>query len=89
MRGRRPTRSGRGGQGGQQVGGVRAPVARQQGHLVVVLGCGQAGVRRWGGNREEGRGKQERRRQEEGANTCAALLTPLLLYQMIIGSAQH
>lgn len=45
--------TGRGGQGRQQVGGVRAPVARQQGHLMVVLGRGQAGVRRCGGNRTE------------------------------------
>lgn len=53
MGGASPARAGRGGQGRQQVGGVGAPVARQQGHLMVVLGCGQAGVRRCGGNRTE------------------------------------
>lgn len=46
MRGAGTAHAGRGGQGRQQVGGVGAPVARQQGHLMVVLGCGQAGVRR-------------------------------------------
>lgn len=48
----------RGGQGRQQVGGVRAAVARQQGHLVVVLCCGQAGVGRCGGNGTEEGGKE-------------------------------
>jgi len=33
--------AGRGRHGRQQVGGVRAAVARQQSHLVVVLGRGQ------------------------------------------------
>lgn len=55
----RSARTGRGGQGGQQVGGVRATVARQQGHLVVVLGRGQATVGRCGGNREAEPGEQQ------------------------------
>lgn len=57
--GGRSTGAGRGGQGGQQVGGVRATVARQQGHLMVVLGCGQATVGRCGGNREAEPGEQQ------------------------------
>lgn len=54
----RRARAGRGGQGRQQVGGVGATVARQQGHLMVVLGCGQARVGRCGGNRKEERGDE-------------------------------
>lgn len=45
MQGRGAGGAGRGRHGREQVGGVRAPVARQQGHLVVVLGRGQTRVR--------------------------------------------
>ena len=72
MQGRVPRPRGR--HGGQEVGRVGAPVARQQRHLVVVLRRGQTCVRSCGGvaggaggggdYKEQGKAAKQRGRQE-------------------------
>lgn len=53
--------AGRGCHRRKQVGRVRAAVARQQSHLVVVLSCGQTCVRGWrGGTFRSVKRKQEK-----------------------------